>query len=145
LGLARPRRQADYSEGRDVSNDCYCDYEHPEFFERGTHTARTVHCCDECRRTISPGEKYEKVRGKWEGTFSVYKMCPRCIAFRDHLDAHIPCFCWSFGGMLAEAKDHIREIQKEACGSGLMFELGRLAVAIRRIPKFSAHLSESKP
>jgi len=116
--------------------DCYCEYEEPQFFSKATHKARAQHRCDECYRTIVPGERYERVRGVWDGTFSMYKMCPRCIALRDHLAAHVPCFCWPFTGLLENARETIRSLPREAHGSGFLFELGRMAVAIKRTPKY---------
>jgi hypothetical protein len=58
--------------------DCSCDYEQPEFFVREKHKARLQHCCSECRRTISPGEEYERVRGKWDGDVLTEKRSDTC-------------------------------------------------------------------
>lgn len=116
--------------------DCSCDYEQPEFFVREKHKARLQHCCSECRRTISPGEEYERVRGKWDGDVLTFKMCCRCMSLRDHITAHVPCFCWPFSGLLEEARETVKYLPPEATGSGLLFELGRIAVAIRRTQKF---------
>lgn len=118
-----------------MSYDCYCDYERPEFYERIQHTARKPHKCEECGCAIQSGEKYERAAGKWDGRFDVFKTCCRCLALREHIAAHVPCFCWSHGGMLEDARNEVENLPHEAIGSGLFFELGRMAIAIRRAPR----------
>ena len=43
-------------------------------------TARKPHKCYVCYRIISPGEKYERRAGCWEGSFGVWKECTHCTA-----------------------------------------------------------------
>lgn len=114
-------------------DDCYCDYgDPPTFFTEVKYTARIQHKCSECCGPIHPKEQYERVVGKWDGDVSMYKTCCRCLALREHLKAHVRCFCWNFGDMLNEARNAVDNLPVEAEGTGLYFELGRLAVAIRR-------------
>lgn len=47
-----------------------------------TVTAKKEHKCEECWRTIHPGEKYERLAGKWEGSFWNMKSCVHCSGFR---------------------------------------------------------------
>ncbi|GAA6121494.1 hypothetical protein [Acidovorax sp. FG27] len=120
-----------------MSDACYCDYDPAEFYSVSVPTARKAHRCDECGRAISPGETYERVIGKWDGSVSVFKTCRRCTALRDHLKAHVPCFCWAHGNLLGDAcEEWSNGLSTDAAGSGLMFELGRMAVAIKRAPAF---------
>lgn len=119
-----------------MSADCYCDYDPAEFYSASTPTARKEHRCDECGHAISPGEAYERVGAKWEGSVTVFKTCSRCIALRDHLKAHAPCFCWAHGNLLDDAITEWQHLEHDAAGSGLAFELGRMAVAIKRAPAY---------
>lgn len=115
---------------------CFCDYEPAEFYHKETHKARLRHRCDECYSAISPGEAYERVRAKWDGQICTYKTCGRCVALREHLAAHLRCFCWAHGSLHEDIKGYVESLPTEANGSGLLFELGRMAVAIRRAPRF---------
>lgn len=114
--------------------ECFCDYEPAEFYHQATHTARKVHRCAECARAIQPGERYERVRAKWDGTVDTVRTCCRCTALRDHLAAHVPCFCWAHHSLLDDIRNEIEALPAEAYGTGLFFELGRLAVAVKRAP-----------
>lgn len=40
--------------------------------------ARKPHRCDHCGTTIDPGQQYERIRGVWEGTPSVFKSHLEC-------------------------------------------------------------------
>lgn len=65
--------------------DSYTDDCGPEFHDETTPKARKPHTCCECRRTIAPGEVYERVVGKWYGTMQVYKTCAECAEIRREL------------------------------------------------------------
>ncbi len=56
----------------------------PDFINEDIVTARKPHVCCECHGTINPGDKYEHVRGKWEGDFSTFKTCIPCRTIRNH-------------------------------------------------------------
>lgn len=115
--------------------DCFCDYDGPSFYVRETPKARKPHRCFECGYQIAPGETYESARGMWDGTFDVFKTCNRCIALRDCVTAHIPCFCLMHGNLLEDVRESVLNLPAEAYGTGLLFEIGRLAVAIKRAPR----------
>lgn len=55
----------------------------PEAFKKIVRTARKEHRCDECYRTIMPGEKYEYVSGIWDGRPESYKTCLDCVSLRE--------------------------------------------------------------
>lgn len=46
-------------------------------------TARKIHTCDECLRKIKPGEKYENVKGCWDGEWATFHICLDCKSIRD--------------------------------------------------------------
>ncbi len=53
--------------------------------------ARTPHICDECRRTIDPGEHYSRTAAVWEGDFFTNRACLHCAVARylvDEMDGY---------------------------------------------------------
>lgn len=110
--------------------ECFCDYDPPVFYHAARPVARKAHKCDECGNAISPGEAYERVHAKWEYVIDTCRTCARCLALRDFVRAHIPCFCWAHNNMLSDAHEHIEQFAHEA--PGLFMGYGRLRVAIRR-------------
>ena len=113
-----------------MSDACYCDYEPVDFYERSQRRARKEHRCLECRKAIRVGEVYEYVASKFEGELLCYKTCPRCLAVRQYVTAHVPCFCWYHSTMLEDADNEMREYAHEVPGMGM--EYGRLRVAVER-------------
>lgn len=111
-----------------MSDGCHCDFEMPEFYMAAARLARTEHRCYECFRAIHPGERYETVASKYDGAFSSVATCSRCLALREWVQAHVPCFCWAHGSMLDDAKDAIDEYAHEC--PGLFMGYGRLRVAV---------------
>lgn len=68
--------------------DCSCEVhdsidDGPSFSFGKTLTARKEHRCCECKRTIRPGEKYQRDGGLWDGVFTVYKTCYDCLTVRN--------------------------------------------------------------
>ena len=61
----------------DVSLGDY-DGDSAEFYVESTMVARKVHVCYECRAEIQPGERYQRVVGKWDGEFSSHRFCLPC-------------------------------------------------------------------
>ncbi len=47
-----------------------------------TPRARKPHRCEECGRTIQPGEIYERYAGTWEGSFFTNIACHQCAELR---------------------------------------------------------------
>lgn len=112
-------------------SDCDCDYgESSEFYAATTRTARKEHTCDECHRDIVAGERYEYVAAKHDGSMWTARTCSRCLAVREYVQTHVPCFCWLHHSMLDDADDTIREYRHELPGMGMAY--GRLRVAINR-------------
>lgn len=48
--------------------------------------ARKRHVCEECFRSIHPGEAYHRTAGSWEGNFFTIKACAHCQIFRKWID-----------------------------------------------------------
>lgn len=95
--------------------DCSCVYSccddgpRPEFLDVLMRTAAKVHKCTECGRDIVPGEKYENVKGKWDGFFDTFKTCVDCLSVRDAF------FCdgYAYGGIWEELWVHFDYIGYE--------------------------------
>lgn len=113
-----------------MSDACFCDYDQPEFYNQRMQTAKKEHRCKECGKPIATGEIYENVSGKWDGRFDTFKTCPRCLALKDWVKAHVPCFCWAHGNIREDALETAREYDRQA--PGLLFGAYRREVAIRR-------------
>ena len=79
--------------------DCACvyvdEYSSPlDFYSEKINTAYKKHKCSECGRVINPGEKYERVAGKWDGDFSTYKTCQDCLSLRETFFCRGYAFSW---------------------------------------------------
>jgi len=57
------------------------------FASTKTGRARKRHICEECFRSIDPGETYHRTAGSWEGDFFTNIACTHCNVFRKHINA----------------------------------------------------------
>jgi hypothetical protein len=90
--------------------DCYCDYDPPEFYSaRIIKQARKQFTCDECRGFILPGDAYELIAGKWDGTFGTFHTCEMCRDLRVWVKNNVPCLCVMHGNMDEELKNAVEE------------------------------------
>lgn len=111
-------------------SDCYCDLgDAPEFYCLATPKARKVHECYECGMAIQPGERYENLRAKWDGSVSTIKTCPDCASIRDALK-EMPCFCWLHGSLLDDVTNQFEEAHFTP---GLRFNLLRIVADHRAV------------
>lgn len=115
-------------------SDCYCDYDPPEFYHSELRKARKPHKCVECTGHALPGEKYEYVRGKWDGTIWTFKTCPRCLDLAQWVKNNVPCFCPAHGGMDEAMQDAIDAAYDRARSevTGLWFGFHRRKIQRRR-------------
>lgn len=88
-------------------------------------TARVEHKCEECGRTIAPGEIYERTAAVWEGEFFTSVACAHCGAARRIVNTADDCYSEGYYGGLWEWLDEL----------GFEFEaetgIPRLAACIR--------------
>lgn len=110
--------------------NCWCDYEMPDVSRSARRTARKAYTCDECFSPILPGDQYENAWGVWEGESQTYRTCIRCLALRDWVQAHVPCFCWAYGNVIEDAIVTAEYYAHEA--PGLLFGALRRQVLIAR-------------
>lgn len=115
-----------------MSDYCHCDYDAPSVWREEKRKARKEHRCCGCGRAIRAGETYEHVWGVWDSRPAAYKTCSHCQALREYTAAHIPCFCWCYGGEgREEAIEALREYAHHA--PGLWFGGARLYVKARKL------------
>lgn len=67
--------------------------------------ARKKHVCEECRRTIWPGEAYERVVAVWENRLHVLNTCVDCRSVMDVLFCEGVCH----GMVLEDLLMHLEE------------------------------------
>lgn len=109
---------------------CLCDYEQPSVYKATARFARRRYCCNECDGGIHPGERYDRAFGVWENSSRVFKTCARCMALREWMLLHVPCFCWAHGNLREDALSAAAEYAHEA--PGLLFGALRREILIRR-------------
>lgn len=109
---------------------CYCDFEPNQVYRSESRIARVAHRCDECQRTILPREQYEAVDALSDGSWWRCKTCSDCLALRDWVKAHVPCFCMEHHNLIDGAIEAAQEWSHEA--PGLLFGAYRRQVWIQR-------------
>ena len=82
-----------------MDDDCPClihesdDLNFPTLVTEKIQRARKQYACTECREPIPPGERYEYVKGRWEGEWSTFRTCLGCFDVRKTL----LCGGWTYG------------------------------------------------
>jgi hypothetical protein len=89
---------------------CAVDWDEPRFYSTVERKARKLHSCDECRRTINPGENYQYAVGLWETKLSQFKTCRFCKVAQDWLLKE--CGIFLHGGLDEEIEEHANEYKK---------------------------------
>ena len=73
-----------------MTMECYCEPMeadgYADCWSITTPKARKAHICCECKDTIKPGEKYERIFSIYDGAINVYKTCLFCAAEFKRLD-----------------------------------------------------------
>ena len=82
--------------GDHTDNSYFCSESYPQ--------ARREHTCGECRRTISPGEKYERANLGHEGSVITFKTCEDCLSVRESFFCH----GWIYQNIWSDLRKHIR-------------------------------------
>jgi len=72
----------------------------PEFVTEKLVTAKKIHKCCECKEYILPGQKYEVVKGKWDGQFDTFKTCLPCRTIRQE-----HCSWWVYGNLREDLRE----------------------------------------
>jgi len=114
--------------------DCYCDYESPDVYSSRMVKARKEYRCYECDKKIAVGETHEYAFGVHDGYSYQPRTCSHCVGIRRFVSINIPCFCWSHGNLVDDAKNIITAAYEQAPDEvrGLAFGFGRLLVKAKR-------------
>lgn len=99
----------------------YCDERVLVLHERH-HTAKIAHKCNECQRTINPGETYMVERYILDKETKTHKTCTHCELVRDWLKAE--CGGFVYAGIEEDICEH--------AGEGYGIAVKMMAVGIRR-------------
>lgn len=103
---------------------CMVDFDgHWEFLNVKTQKARKEHICNECWRTIKPGEEYEYSFGRFDGEAQEHKTCTHCQVPTAWLAQE--CGGSLYEMVLEDIEDHLK-------GGSFRYDLARLAVGMRR-------------
>ena len=115
---------------------CSCDYDPPEFYRAERRKSRKPRQCCQCGHLIAKGETYENVVGKTDGDQWAAETCARCLALRDYVKSHVPCYCYMHHDpeFIPDAIEVVRDYAHEL--PGMFFGALRLAVAIKRASSF---------
>jgi len=100
-------------------SECVCDYDYDYQADINcttVHRARKQFKCYECHHAILPGDKYERNASLYEGRWNIARTCPRCLAAREYITAHAPCFCWLHGSMLDDARETVNQYGHVSAG-----------------------------
>jgi len=103
---------------------CDFDYLTPSLYAETLRVAVKAHRCHECYRQISIGERYQHVKGRWDGVFSTHKTCAHCVVAQQLLRTE--CGGAEFSTLQEEMLEHAVQAVPWAGHAA------RLAVGMRR-------------
>lgn len=121
-----------------MSFSCECD-NGPEFMTEDWHVARKEHLCCECGQIIQPGQRYERIVGKWAADVKTFATCERCADLREaYADLG---YCAVFGELWT---DHIEQLEAEGKTDTHAYAVARAVVETRRAAYQQRH-AEGRP
>lgn len=94
---------------------CRVDGDSADAYSVSRPIARSEHRCGECRRTILPGEPYERHGMVYEGTASTHLVCTHCAVLTEWLV--IECGGTVIGEMIEDIEEHARDYERSDLGS----------------------------
>jgi hypothetical protein len=86
---------------------CRTEGERADAYSVDRPVARVPHRCGECRRTILPGEPYERHGMVYEGTASSHAICSHCAILTEWL--LIECGGTVTGELIEDIEEHAQE------------------------------------
>lgn len=91
---------------------CYCDYGPAELATETIHKARKDYKCDECRRIITRGERYQYHSLLFDGSWNAYRWCLHCAAAQGIASDLADCHCWLYTEVWQDLREHACEERK---------------------------------
>lgn len=82
----------------DVSLDDY-DGDQASVFRSHVVKARKPHKCFECGVSVQPGDRYERVSGKWDNEWATYSFCLPCSEIGNEFSDNGRSFGFLWEGM----------------------------------------------
>lgn len=127
---------------------CSCsDFDGPAVYRESIHRARKPYRCAECGVDIAPETRYQRCFGVWDGSPSTYRLCLDCGDLCTAL--HPLCECWTFGSVLSQAEEVLREppdeLDQPPPPEGFAQALGHLAGLVWRARERSGAVKKPKP
>ena len=89
----------------DACIDHYADVDN-EFYVETVRRARKSYQCCECGEPIAPGQSYERVTGKSDGSIWTVGTCLDCREIRKAF----VCGSWQFGGLWESIREQLFEV-----------------------------------
>lgn len=87
---------------------CMAGGDYVELLSEVILRARKPHRCDECDRSIEPGERYRRHSYVYEGEFSSHAFCSHCWEAKRWLE--VVCEGWVYSGILEDLAEHVSEL-----------------------------------
>jgi hypothetical protein len=87
------------------------DAEAYEIYHLQLRTARKEHRCDECDRTIEPGERYRHATGLHDARWDTHHQCAHCCEVTRWLDA--VCEGWLHHAVEEDLFEHVAGHERE--------------------------------
>lgn len=80
-----------------------CDGDAASVYSRSEVRAAKEHACSECWKPIKRGDRYDLVKGCWDGSWSTFRTCFLCVEIREHFDCGEG---WIFGQLWQDLRDN---------------------------------------
>lgn len=120
------------------------DFDSPDVFHQElVSKSKLNHRCTECHGIIEKGESYERSSGIWDGRWSTYRTCERCMALESAIEGYYKGFANAprgFGELLEDAGYALPDLFS-VDHPGRWFGTARKFVAIKR--KFMDQISRN--
>jgi RNase P subunit RPR2 len=109
----------------------YCEMgDVAEVYRTNVRTARKAHRCDECHRSITPGERYEEAVGFQDGSWWRMCTCHECLPIAAWVVRN--CGCRIHGDLWRHLEEDVFCEMRGELPPGVHFKVGRWLVEARR-------------
>ncbi len=95
----------------------------PDIFHQEEIVARRPHWCCECNGRIGIGQKYERIKGLWDGRWDTYSTCLACTNVRAVIQSQMDTFDCLGVGAMRDFWDIILEVPREMLSHTMLQEV----------------------